>query len=118
MARLRDVVRRFTAPVEQLDRERLERFCAGFGTTPLDEVEPRHFVRVAGEVSSVRMVPRAGSPTFEVTLSDGRGRVDAVFHGRRRVGGITPGRRMLLAGVAAREGKILMLMNPEYELLP
>jgi len=62
-------------------------------------------------------VPRAGAPALEVTITDGRGAVVAVFLGRRKVAGMSPGRRVALAGMAAHSGNRFVLVNPAYELL-
>jgi hypothetical protein len=114
---LKKLVERLTKPVEEIDRERLGAFCDARLLTPIDTIEGRRPVRVGGEVRSVRIVPRAGAPALEVTVSDGRGSVVGVFLGRRKVAGMSPGRRVALAGVAARDGGRTLLFNPEYELL-
>jgi hypothetical protein len=43
--------------------------------------------------------------------------VIAVFLGRRKIAGVSPGRRILLSGVAGRDGNRFMFYNPEYTLL-
>jgi hypothetical protein len=68
-------------------------------------------------VRAVRIVPRAGAPATEITVSDGRGSVDAVFLGRRKIAGMSSGRHVLLAGVAGRDGNRFLVYNPEYTLL-
>ena len=115
---LRKMVERLTKPVEELDREELVEFCGQLGVTPLDQVVERKPLRAAGQVRSVRIVPRAGAPALEVSLTDGRGSLTAVFLGRRKIAGISPGRRMVVQGVAAREGARAVVYNPEYQLLP
>lgn len=112
------MVERITKPVEEQDREKLIQFCdARVGCTHTDELQPRLFARVVGEASSVRVVPRAGSPSLEVTVNDGRGHVTAVFFGRRKLGGVTPGRRLVVEGVVATQNNRTFLFNPVYELL-
>jgi hypothetical protein len=64
------------------------------------------------------VVPRAGAPTLEVTVSDGSGEAVAVFCGRRSIKGLGPGRGVLLEGVARRDATRLVLFNPSYTLLP
>lgn len=114
----RKMVERITKPVEDQDREKLIEFCdARAGCSHADEVEPRSFSRVVGEVTSVRVVPRAGAPSLEVTVSDGRGQICAVFFGRRRLGGLHPGRRLVVEGVVATANQRKFLFNPVYELL-
>jgi hypothetical protein len=68
-------------------------------------------------VKSVRIVPRAGADALEVNVSDGRGSVVAVFLGRRKIAGLSPGRKVLLSAVAGRDGNSFILYNPEYVLL-
>lgn len=114
---LKKFVERLTKPVEQLDREQLDAFCRDLGLAPLDQVEARRPVRVGGEVRSVRIVPRAGADALEVTVSDGRGQVTAVFLGRRKILGVSPGRRVVLEGAIARDGRQLLIYNPLYTLL-
>jgi len=114
---LKKMVERLTKPVEDLDRERLIEFCDARSLAPLDTIEARHRVRVGGEVRSVRIVPRAGAPALEVTVSDGRGTVVGVFLGRRKIAGLSPGRRVSFEGVVARDGKRHLVFNPVYELL-
>ena len=118
MPGLRKFVDRLTKPVEHLDREKLVEFCDALGCHHCDELEPRAAARVVGEVQVVRVVPRAGAPSLEVTLSDGRGQVTGVFFGRRHLAGLTPGRRLVLEGVVAPTGKRNFMYNPVYELLP
>jgi hypothetical protein len=114
---LRKMVARLARPVEELDRQKLEAFCNELDVTPLTDVTPRSPVRVAGEVRSVRIVPRAGAPALEVTVTDGRAAITAVFLGRRKIAGLSPGRRLLLDGVAAADGSRLLVYNPRYQLL-
>jgi hypothetical protein len=117
-AGLRGVMRRFTAPIEELDREQLADFCSTLGLTPTPDVRPRERVRIGGEVRSVRVVPRAGAPALEVTVSDGQGSATAVFLGRRNIAGIAPGRKMTFEGVVGRDGSRNLVYNPLYTLLP
>jgi len=114
---LRKMVDRLRTPVEELDRRALESFCAELGCVPIDSVEPRARVRVAGEVRTVRIVPRAGADALEAIISDGRGSITAVFLGRRKIAGVTPGRRLVVEGMAADDRDQLAIFNPVYELL-
>src|SRR6476646_6915534 len=75
------MVERLTKPVDELDREQLSEYCDAHQFEAMDQLVPRRPVRVGGEVRAVRIVPRAGAPALEVTLSDGRGQVVAVFLG-------------------------------------
>jgi RecG-like helicase len=111
------MVERLTKPTEELDREQLTEFCDARSLARLDTLEARRAVRVGGEVRSVRIVPRAGAPALEVAVSDGRGSVVAVFLGRRKIAGLSPGRKVVLEGMVARVGNRSVITNPAYELL-
>jgi hypothetical protein len=111
------MVKKMTQPVEEIDREHLTKFCDARRLEAMDGIVARHPVRVGGEIRSVRIVPRAGAPALEVTVSDGRGSVVGVFLGRRKIAGLSPGRKVSIEGVAARDGKRLLVFNPIYELL-
>jgi hypothetical protein len=114
---LRKIVDRLTKPVEELDREELTEFCNRLQVTPIDDVPARRPVRVAGEVRSVRIVPRAGADALEVTVSDGRASVTGVFLGRRKIHGVSPGRKVIFEGVVVPSGKQRQIYNPIYTLL-
>jgi hypothetical protein len=117
---LKDRLHRLTADQSELDLERLKEFCAGHSScTPIGEAVPRQEVSLVGEVTALRIVPRAGSPSLEATLSDGTGSIVAVWTGRRRIAGIAPGKRMMISGRGAPigPGGRLLFYNPRYELL-
>ena len=118
MPGLKKFVSRLTRPVEDLDREKLVEFCSALeGCHHTDELQPRTFARVVGEVLTVRIVPRAGAPSLEVGVSDGRGQVTAVFFGRKKLAGLSPGRKLVLEGIVAPHGNRPYMYNPVYELL-
>jgi hypothetical protein len=116
---VKDLVSRLTKPVEEVDREKLVEFCSQLeGVQPCDQVQPRTVARVVGEVASVRIVPRAGAPSLEVGVTDGRGAITAVFFGRKKIAGLTPGRRVVIEGMVAPLNNRSFMYNPVYELLP
>ncbi len=113
---LRKFVEKLTKPVEELDREKLVVWVDEHDAVPLDALALRTPVRGAGEVRSVRIVPRVGAAALEATVSDGRGAVTAVFLGRRKITGISPGRRILLEGVVTADDGDRVMYNPIYTL--
>jgi RecG-like helicase len=116
---LKNIVSKLTKPVEEHDREKLVAFCSQLeGCCAIDEVRPRTVARVVGEISSVRIVPRAGAPSLEVGVTDGRGTLTAVFFGRKKVAGVSPGRRVVVEGMVAPLHNRVYMYNPVYELLP
>ena len=116
---VKDLVNRLTKPVEEADREKLVEFCSRLeGVQACDQVEPRTVAKVVGEVTSVRIVPRAGAAALEVGVTDGRGAITAVFFGRKKIAGLTPGRRVVIEGMVAPLNNRSFMYNPVYELLP
>jgi RecG-like helicase len=115
---LKNLVSKLTKPVEEHDREKLVEFCSQLeGCCPVDELQPRTVAKVVGEISSVRIVPRAGAASLEVGVNDGRGVLTAVFFGRKKIAGISPGRRVIVEGMVAPLGNRAFMYNPVYELL-
>jgi hypothetical protein len=114
---LKDIRKRLSSSADELHESTLQDRYAVVEGTPIAEVVPRTHVVVAGEVKSVQVTPRAGSPWLEVTISDGTGKAVAVFSGRRRIAGIDVGRGIVLVGVAGKKGSKVQLMNPAYTLL-
>jgi hypothetical protein len=113
---LRKFVEKLTKPVDELDREQLTDWSDARGGIALDAAPLRTNTRVAGEISSVRIVPRAGADALEVTVSDGRAYATAVFLGRRKIHGLTPGRRIILDGVLTGDDGRNVIYNPVYTL--
>jgi hypothetical protein len=117
---LKKALHRLTIPMAELDKEQLREFCAGHAYCPsIGEAQPRQEVSLVGEITTVRIVPRAGSPSFEATISDGTGSVVAAWTGRRRIAGVAPGKRLIINGRGSPigPGGRLLFFNPRYELL-
>lgn len=108
---------KFAKPIEDLESDRLRTRVADFDITPIAEAPVRTPVVLVGEVQSLQVVPRAGSPSLEVTIDDGSGRAVAVFSGRKRLGGVDCGRRVILEGVGRKERARIVLLNPAYTIV-
>lgn len=117
---LKKLVRGLSASIDDLEHDRLSsRFKeVELGRVNLSDCPLRCRVRVAGEITSLRTLPRAGSPCLEATVDDGTGSALVVFTGRRAIRGLDPGRGVVLEGVVRRERNKLTLVNPAYTLLP
>jgi hypothetical protein len=114
---LRDLKRRLTASVEDIERDRLQDRFAGLDITQVASVTPRTSCRIGGEVTRSRIQPRSGVPALHLTVADGTGTAIAVFTGRRQVIGLEQGRAVVLEGVPFLEKGKLTLLNPAYTLL-
>lgn len=79
-------------------------------------VPRRVSVVVCGQVTRLRTRPSMGAPALVVTLRDDTGFVTAIWTGRRRIGGITLGRRMCVEGVCTDTSDGATFLNPLYFL--
>lgn len=82
------------------------------------ECQPGDLVELVGTVRSVTLRPREQAPALEIDLYDGSGSVTVVWLGRRRIPGITPGRRMVVRGRLTGSTGAPRIFNPRYELKP
>jgi hypothetical protein len=114
----KDLVRRLRTTVDELDASRLQDRFVGLDLTAVGEAQPRVPLRLCGEVKRVKIVPRSGVAALDLLISDGSGEIHALFTGRRTLGGVEPGRGIVIEGVAHRERNELVIMNPAYTLLP
>ncbi len=65
----------------------------------------------------MRVQPWADVPALECTLVDGSGGLTVVFLGRRKVGGVRPGTRLMVEGIVGDHHGKLAMLNPDYTLL-
>ena len=118
---LKRVLSGLRTPVAEHDRVKLRDFCASLpDVVAIEDVQPRELATVAGEITSVRIVPKVdSSPWLEATIKDGTGAMVAMWTGRRRMPGIRTGRRLKISGRGSPSGVggRLKILNPEYELL-
>jgi len=111
--------------VDQLEQERhadeLHQLAqlAFQGITPIAETKWRDRVKVAGHVKAMRVQPWAEQVDgLELTLTDSTGGITLVFFGRRRIGGIHLGSKMMVEGTTSEHHGLLTILNPQYQLLP
>ena len=107
------------APSAALDRvRRAKRVAAATdGESRIGSLPNRVRVKVVGEVTATRVVPRASSSWLELTVDDGSGFVIAMYTGRRSIPGLQPGRLAEFEGVVRDEGGRRVMLNPAYTLL-
>lgn len=87
--------------------------------TPIGAVTWRTRVKVAGHVQTLRVRPWADNvATLELTLMDDTGGLMIVFLGRRQIGGIELGTKLIAEGTVVENRGRLALINPAYRLLP
>jgi hypothetical protein len=88
------------------------------GLVEIRDAPDREKVVVQGTLRTVTLRPRGGVPALEAELYDGSGSISVVWLGRRRIGGITPGRGIRVVGrIGVQDGQ-RMMYNPRYDLRP
>lgn len=110
---------------ERLERDdaeeeirRLRKRFDAEAVVPIAGAPTRVPIEIVGEVQAVQVRPHRRSPFLELIVRDGTGRAVIVFTGRRRIGGVEPGRALRLHGVGRLDRGRLVLLNPAYTLLP
>jgi RecG-like helicase len=102
-----------TAAFEELGRLALD------GVVPIGDITWRARVKVAGRVKAMRVQPWSEKiQSLELTLVDGTGGITVVFLGRRQIGGVRLGARLVVEGTVSETRNQLAILNPAYQLLP
>jgi OB-fold nucleic acid binding domain len=86
------------------------------GLVSIAEAPDRERVIVQGTLKTVTLRPRGGVPALEAELYDGSGSINVVWLGRRRIGGITPGRAIRVEGRIGVQDNQRVMYNPRYSL--
>jgi hypothetical protein len=76
----------------------------------------RRPVKIAGIVRRLTVFPMHGHESMEAVVFDGTGQVLVVFMGRREIGGLSLGRRIVVDGVLGEQRGQVRMMNPRLEL--
>ena len=118
----------FTRNSKRVEAERVAETKAAFdelgrlsleGVIPIADVKWREHVKVAGRVKALRIQPWAEQiASLELTLADETGGITVVFMGRRTLGGVKLGTRLVVDGMASESHGLLTILNPAYQLLP
>jgi hypothetical protein len=87
------------------------------GVTAIADARARVPGRFEGDVRRIRIHSLASTPTLELQLDDGSGRISALFMGRRGISGIECGRHLAIEGTPVAGERGLTLYNPAYDLL-
>jgi hypothetical protein len=107
-----------TASPDEIRAENLRRWARSVaGTTPISDIRARERTKVAGVIQNVRIDPRSGG-SIEATITDGTGRHVARWLGRSELAGIRLGAGLVMEGVVGEQDGELMMLNPEYQLVP
>ena len=119
VAFLSKLLERLSRPPEDVRAHNLREWASNVeGTCPIADVVPRERHRVAGVISNIRIDPRAGRGSVEATIIDGTGSMIAKWLGRAKLSGIRLGAGLVIEGIAGRQEEDLVVLNPDYELVP
>ncbi len=88
------------------------------GVVEIGSVVARSRVRVVGAVTVITSRPGHGIPALSAVLRDDTGAATLIWTGRRSIGGVSLGRRLLVEGVPSSRGGQLEFTNPSFTLLP
>ncbi|QWC84868.1 OB-fold nucleic acid binding domain-containing protein [Nocardioidaceae bacterium] len=112
--RLRRSLNRWASSEQAHDRDLLRETRAS-GCCPIEEADERSRLELHGTLRTVTLRPRGGTPALEAELYDGTGSITLVFLGRRRIGGIEPGRALTVCGRVGHAAEGPVMYNPRYE---
>ena len=116
--RFKRALARLVLDDSEIASQELQGACTRAGATAVTACTKGEPVRVAGTLRAVTLRPRAGAPTLEAELYDGSGSVTLIWLGRRRIGGIECGRRLVASGRLTSYGGKPTIYNAAYELQP
>lgn len=113
--RLRRALSRWGSAADQEARD-LRADTAASGRMQIAEAPDRARAVLRGTLSTVTLRPRGGVPALEAELYDGSGTILLIWLGRRRIIGISPGRRIEVEGrIGVHDGE-RVIYNPRYDL--
>ena len=71
--------------------------------------------KIAGVIRRLTVFPAQDNESLEAVVSDGTGEVVVRFMGRRAIGGLGLGTRVVVEGVLTDQHETLQMMNPRLE---
>ncbi len=75
----------------------------------------RERVTIAGQIRRMTVFPMKDDESLEAVISDGTGDVVVRFMGRRAIGGLTLGTKVVVEGVLGDQRGTTVMMNPRLE---
>jgi RecG-like helicase len=119
VARFKFSVEKLTQTPEETRNEGLRHWASSVpNAIPIAQLEERKHQCTAGVIQNIRIDPREGSGYVEATIIDGTGEFVLRWLGRRSMSGISLGMGLVVDGIVGRHKNELMMLNPEYELVP
>jgi RecG-like helicase len=112
--------RRFLDRLSESDDARLDGEIRSWaekvpGTVRIGHAPMRDPVKIAGVIKRITVFPSQDQESLEALVSDGTGEVVIVFMGRRGIGGLTLGTRVVVEGVIGSQHGAARMINPRLE---
>jgi RecG-like helicase len=113
-------LRRFLQRLTESDEARLASEIRGWadtvqGSVRIADAPMRTRVRIAGVIRRLTVFPMQDNESLEAVVSDGTGDVIVRFMGRRAIGGLGLGTRVVVEGVLGESRGSIQMMNPRLE---
>ncbi len=114
------LINKLTQTPEETREKNLQEWADAIPETiRIRDIAPRCGCKAVGVIQKIRIDPRAGTGSVEVTLDDGTGRLLARWLGRSKLNGIALGKGLEVEATAGRHGREeLVVLNPKYRLMP
>jgi RecG-like helicase len=114
-------LRRWLVRLTESDEARLDAGIKGWadsiaGSVRIGTAPMRERVKIAGVIRRLTVFPTKDNEALETVVSDGTGEVVVRFTGRRAIGGLTLGTRVVVVGVLGEQHGRIQMMNPVLEL--
>lgn len=114
------VLRRLLDRLSESDETRLAEETRAWadtveGSVRIADAPMRQPVRIAGVIRRMTVLPMEGKEALQALISDGTGEVTVVFMGRRGIGGLSLGKRVVVEGVLGEHRGDVRLVNPRLE---
>ena len=114
------IVHRLLERLNESDETRLSEETRAWAETVeasirIADAPSRQPVRIAGVIRRITVLPMEGKEALQALISDGTGEVTAVFMGRRGIGGLSLGRRVVVEGVLGEHHGEIRMVNPRLE---
>jgi RecG-like helicase len=99
----------------RLSSEVLEWAVSVPGSVRIADAPPRERIKLAGVIRRMTVFPMKDGEALEAKISDGTGEVVVRFTGRRAIGGLGLGSKIVVEGVLGERQGSLQMMNPHLE---
>jgi RecG-like helicase len=114
------VLRRLLDRLNESDETRLAEETRAWadtveGSVRIADAPLRQPARIAGVIRRMTVLPMEGKEALQALVSDGTGEVTVVFMGRRGIGGLSLGKRVVVEGVLGEHRGDVRIVNPRLE---